>query len=680
MTTQHVERTWKSLVLGLVLFAGSAEAAGLLTPVDGSLPPLDIRDHHVEVTVEDGYAITRVEQVFHNPHDRDLEAIYSFPVPERGAVAEFTVWIDGRPVNGEVVEKQRAREIYEQEKQAGRDVGLTEKDSYKTFDIHVSPVRAGQDTRLRLVYMQPAHIDSNIGRYVYPLEEGGVDERRLAFWTANEKVSGSFRFDLKLRSAYPVEAVMVPNGNAAVKQLNANEWQVTTEAGAPVEGGAAQGAVYTLDKDLVVYWRHPANLPGSVDLVAHKPEGAKEGTFMLVLTPGDDLKPITEGRDFVFVLDMSGSMSGRKYETLAKGVSKALARLRPVDRFRIVLFNERARELTGGYESATPEAIARFTRELVSVQPNDGTNLYAGLAEAIDALDADRTSAIVLVTDGVANVGETAQKRFIELVKRKDVRLYTFIMGNSASRPLLDALVRHSGGFGASVSNDDDIVGHLLMAESKVSHEALHGVKIAIDGVRVSDLTPADLGSLYRGQQLVVFGHYTGGGEADVRLTGKISGQPKEYRTRFHFPQTATENPEIERLWAYAAVEDHMDAMRDFGEDADRRAQVLELGVEYGLVTEYTSMLVLREEQFAAHGIDRKNRDRLANEHQAQQQRAAQAPTSRRVDTAAPMFSGNRAWLGSGSGGGGAFDLWVLLALLPFAWMSGRLVKSEWDA
>ena len=203
---------WQALFLLTVsLFAGITQAAGLLTPSDGSLPALEIRDHQVDVMIEDGYAITTIEQVFLNPHDRDLEALYSFPVPEHGTVVELTVWIDGQPITGEVLEREQARQIYQEEKAAGRDTGITEKDSYKTFDTRVSPVRARQDTRVRLVYLQPAKVDTGIGRYVYPLEEGGVDEAKLAFWTANDQVTGTFSFDLNIKSSWPVEAVRLPN-------------------------------------------------------------------------------------------------------------------------------------------------------------------------------------------------------------------------------------------------------------------------------------------------------------------------------------------------------------------------------------------------------------------------------------------------------------------------------------
>ncbi len=673
----------------LFMVGTQALAAGLLTPTDGSLPALDIREHQVNVIIEDGYAITRVDQVFHNPHQRDLEAVYSFPVPEKGAVSEFTMWIDDKPVHGEVLEKQQARQIYEEEKAAGRETGLTEKDSYKTFDISVSPVRAGQNTRIRLVYLQPTHIDTGIGRYVYPLEEGNVDEQKLAFWTASESVKEKFSFDLKLRSGYPVDALRAPNSpQALINQQDDQQWQMSLNRQGNIastqndaEGGATstpistQTSAYTLDQDIVVYWRHAANLPGSVDLVTYKPDAAKRGTFMLSITPGDDLKPIVEGRDWAFVLDLSGSMNGGKYSSLADGVQRALKAMSPQDRFRIVTFNSNARELTSGFTAATPENIAHYSQLVASQQPNQSTNLYAGLKQGLGSLDADRTTSIVLVTDGVANVGVTKQKQFLDLIRKKDVRLFTFIMGNSANRPLLEAITKASGGFSASISNSDDIVGQLLLAASKVSHETLHGVKIDISGIKTSDLTPQTIGNIYRGQQIIVLGHYTGDGNARVHIKAKVSGEDKEYTTAFNFPAQTNLNPELERLWAYASVDGMMQTMNDFGEEADLKQAVKDLALEYSLVTDYTSMLVVRDEVFTARGIERRNQQRLATEQTAQQQRAQSPVQSRRVDTQQPMYQTQRADTrkpsGSGFSGGGAFDTWMLMLLAPallFRW------------
>lgn len=680
LSNNYIVNTAQSIALLFFLIAtGSSHAAGLLTPANGQLSALEIKQHDVDVIIEDGYAITSVEQIFHNPHSQDLEAIYSFPVPEKGAVAAFTVWIDGKPVTGEVLEKKQARQIYESEKAAGRDTGLTEKNEYKTFDISVSPVRAGQDTRIRFVYLQPAHVDTGIGRYVYPLEEGGVDEQKLSFWTANEKVKEKFTFNLQLKSAYPVEALRLPNQPQAItKKTSSGEWQVELSASANnnvMEGQATQSsrhqAAYTLDQDLVVYWRHQAGLPGSVDMVTYKPDSSKKGTFMLTVTPGDDLKPITEGRDWIFVLDISGSMQG-KYTTLADGVQRAITKMRPSDRFRIVLFNSSSRELTNGYVNATVENINHYSQELIKITPSSGTDLYAGLKKGLRSIDSDRTSSIVLVTDGVANVGERAQRKFVDLLQKKDIRLFTFIMGNSANRPLLDVLTKTSNGFSMSISNSDDIVGKILEATSKVTHESLHGVELSIDGVKTSDLSPEKIGSLYHGQQLIVFGHYWGDGIADIRISGKISGTKKEYRTQVELPSKTKANPELERLWAFASIEDMMEEIHNFGEDADIKQAVTDMGVEYGLVTDYTSMLVVRDEVFDSLGIKRSNKRRLEIERIAQQARAAKTPVSHRVDKSQPMFDSSRA----SHSGGGSMNLWILILTVSMTFLLRKPRKS----
>ena len=250
-------------------------------------------------------------------------------------------------------------------------------------------------------------------------------------------------------------------------------------------------------------------------MVAYKESAGDRGTFMMTVTPGDDLAPITEGRDWVFVLDLSGSMEG-KFQSLVEGVNKGLASLNPNDRFRIILFNNQAREITSGFEYAIPENVQRYIRVLESNHPDNGTNLYAGLKLGMQSLDADRSNALILVTDGVANVGYTEKKDFLELLESQDVRLFTFVMGNSANRPLLESMAKVSNGFAMNVSNSDDIAGKLLEATSRLTHEALHDVDVRFSGVKVSDLTPDRIGSLYRGQQLIVFGHYWGDGEASV--------------------------------------------------------------------------------------------------------------------------------------------------------------------
>lgn len=667
----------QALMLATLWLAQGTQAAGLMTPVNSGLPELEIQQHHVDVMIEDGYAITTVDQVFFNPHSVSMEALYSFPVPEKASVGEFTYWIDGKPVTGEVLEKAKAREIYEHEKSQGRETALTEKDDYRTFDSRVYPVLPQSAVQIRLVYIQPVHVDTSIGRYVYPLEEGGVDEQQLAFWNYNDKVSQAFSFNLRMRSSYPIDDFRLPqHSQASINKLSNQEWQVelkntASQAAQIVEEGQtnsqAMGAnIQRLDKDIVVYWRHQQGLPGSVDMISHKPEGSNRGTFMMTVTPGDDLATIQSGRDWVFVLDLSGSMQG-KYHSLVDGVNQGLAKLNSNDRFRIILFNNQSWELTNGYIPVNPQTVSQYTEALEKIPPSGGTNLYAGLEQGIKGLDADRSSAILLVTDGVANVGVSDKKDFLKLLEKHDVRLFSFVMGNSANRPLLEGMTKVSNGFSMNISNSDDIAGKILLATDKLNHEALRDIDIAIDGVKVKALTPARIGSLYRGQQLIIFGHYWGDGEANVAIRGKVANQEREYKTRFAFPDQSELHPEIERLWAYASIEELQNRIDYLGEDKDSQQAIVDIAIEYGLVSNYTSMLVVREEVFKQLNIDRNNANRVAKEHVARALRETAPIRDNRQDSAQPAFSGDRAVPRSGAAGG-ALGPWSLLIILPLIW------------
>ena len=160
---------------------------------------------------------------------------------------------------------------------------------------------------------------------------------------------------------------------------------------------------------------------------------------------------------------------------------------------------------------------------------------------------------------------------------------------------------------------------------------------------------------------------------AEVRLSGRISGEEVSYWTRFAFPREATENPEIERLWAYASIEEAIREMQSFGENADLRQAVTDLGIEYGLVTDYTAMVVVPDEVFDQLGIERRNLSRRAIEEAAEQLRAQRPAVSRRVDDQQPMYSSNRA----SHSGGGALDAWTLLLLSPLVWFAWRRRRSS---
>ncbi len=631
-----------SLLLGL---SGPVMAAGTLTPVGSPAVPIRIVDHHVDVVINNGFARTEVTQTFSNPNETDLEAIYSFPVPRSASLSEFTIYAGETEINGEVLAADQARAVYGQERDQGRDAGLAEKKSFYTFDFRVTPVRARAETRIRFLYYQPVEIDTGVGRYVYPLEEGGTDDAALSFWTTNAAVDGTFSARVELKSAWPVSEVRAPGfeADSRAEQLGEGHFVWT-----------AQRTQARLDRDLVFYYRLAEGLPGRVEMLAYRADEAQPGTFMMILTPGLDLKALAAGSDYIFVLDTSGSMQGGKIQALARGISSAIGQLDPADRFRVITFATAAAELTRGWVPATPEGVQSVIRQIESLRADGSTNLYDGIGLALNHLDDDRVTSVVMVTDAVTNTGVVDPAQFHALMKQFDVRVFGFLIGNSANWPLMQTICDASGGFYGRVSTSDDLLGQIILAKGKITNECLHDARLSIQGVRTSDTTGDVFGKVYRGQQLVVFGRYENAGEAAVTLHAALSGEDRTYKTAFAFPAVDVDHPEIERLWALARIDD-MQTKTSAGllSPGESEQVITTLGVDYQIVTDYTSMVVLSDQAFADRGIDRRNQQRVALERQAQAQRAARPIQAVRVDSSQPMFSHPSPDVGGGGGGGG---------------------------
>ncbi|MCZ6506564.1 MAG: VIT and VWA domain-containing protein [Acidobacteria bacterium] len=642
-------------VVALVTQVTATFAAGTLMAVDSAHEPIRIESHDVRVVINNGFARTEVNQTFFNPNTSDLEALYSFPLPKSASLSEVTIYAGELELNGEVLPKGEAEALYEEEKDQGQDAGLASKNGYQSFEFRVSRVPAGDRTRIRFVYYQPIAIDTGVGRYLYPLEDGGTDDLAArSFWVTREAVEGAVTFELELKSAAPVADVRVPGfeSETVVEELEPGHYRVRLE-----RHNAA------LDRDIIFYYRLADHLPGRLEVISYRADASEPGTFMMVLTPGIDLAPLTGGSDYSFVLDVSGSMAG-KIHTLSKAVAQAIDELRPEDRFRIVTFASHARRFTPGWVDATQENVDKTVRRLTRLSSGGSTNLFAGLRLGLEDLDDDRATSLILVTDAVTNQGVLEPLEFHKLMHRTDIRVFGFLLGNSGNWPLMQTVCAASGGFWTQVSNEDDILGQIVLAKSKVTHEALHDVELEIRGVDIFDDSTGAIGKVFRGQQVVAFGRYRKPGRADVQLKARLTGKDETYRTTVVFPEIDTDNPELERLWALHRIESF---------EAQTRAGLLpqseltdisrQLGVDYQLVTDETSMVVLSDAAYHARGIDRRNQRRTAREHAAQIRRAPQPIRSYRADEEQPMFKAESHSTGN-SGVGFVDPLTASLALL----------------
>jgi Ca-activated chloride channel family protein len=462
-------------VLSTVL-AHSARAAGLLIADNGFGGVLEIKVQDVKVAINNGIAVTEVEQVFLNTENRVVEALYTFPVPKGASVSNFSMWIGGKEMTGEVVEKQRARQIYESYKQTRRDPGLLEQVDYKRFEMRVFPIAAGAEQRVKITYAQELDYDHDTATYVYPL--ASVTTAKV-----DQRTRGRFALSLEARSEVPIVAMKSPShgDEFVVAQHAANYWQASLETR---EGD--------LSRDLVIVYQMERARTG-LDLIASKHAG-EDGYFLLTLTAGKELDGPTGGSDYVFVLDASGSMADDGKLSLSRGsIERFVSALDDNDRFELLAFNITSRPLFGSLQAAAAEAKTQAEQFLRAQRAMGGTVLRPAVEAAYRYRREDRPLNVVILSDGMTEPQEQAELVRLMAQRPTNVTVYCVGVGNEVNRPLLTQLAHDAGGLAAFVSAGDDFERQAQAFRRKLMRPAAKRVKLTFQGGDVYDLEPPTL-------------------------------------------------------------------------------------------------------------------------------------------------------------------------------------------
>jgi len=595
---------WLAVAVWIAVLApASARAAGLLIADGGWGGVLETREHDVRVTINNGVAVTRVTQVFHNTESRQVEALYTFPVPKGASVANFSMWINGKEVVGEVLEKKRARQIYDSYKQTRRDPGLLEQVDFRTFEMRIFPIGPGADQKVQITYYQELDFDHDWATYVYPLAT--VTRKDV-----DSRATGRFAFALDAKSAVPITSLESPShGDAVVVARHSDSYY---QASLESPGGS-------LAKDIVLAC-HFSRPHTGFDLITSKHEN-EDGYFCLSLTAGEDLAKTEDGMDYVFVLDVSGSMADDGKLLLSKdSLGAFIQALGDKDRFEVMTFNVQPYLAFKQLRPATDEAKRDATAYLATQQARGGTVLNPALTTAYKYGEADRPLNVVLLSDGLTEQQE--RRTLLELIRTRprNAKVFCVGVGNDVNRPLLEQLAQDAGGLSAFISRGDDFTRQAQALRRKLTRPAATDLQIDFAGVKVSDLEPKVLPNLYHGAPVRIYGRYQGSGEAQVTVRGSINGVELKKTAPLEFPKQDPANPEIDRMWAWRRIDGLLkDADRSGSRDAVI-SEVVRLGEGYSIVTEYTSFIVLENDaeyqrwKIARNNVLRTGRDRQSQE------------------------------------------------------------------
>jgi Ca-activated chloride channel family protein len=606
-------------LFALALVSTRAHAAGLLVADGGFGGVLEIKEHTVEVTFNNGVVVTNVNQVFVNTESRQVEALYTFPVPEGASVANFSMWIDGKEMVGEVVEKERAREIYNSYKQRRRDPGLLEQTDFRTFEMRIFPIAPRAEQRVQITYYQELSVDDDWATYVYPLATATRTD-------VDSRTRGRFALTLDVRSEIPIQSVTSPShADEFVTARHADSyWQASLET----TGG-------DLNRDVVLAFKTERARTG-LDLVASRELG-EDGFFQLTFTAGDELNGSVGGMDYVFVLDVSGSMARDGKLSLSRRSAGAFVEeLGEDDRFDLMSFNVAPETLFRSLRPATAEARAEALEFLSSRQARGGTVLQPALQVAYDYKDADRPLNVVILSDGMTEQRERAVLLQMSSRRPAGTRVFCIGVGNDVNRPLLSQVAEEAGGLAAFVSRSDDFERQARAFRRKLLRPAASNVQIDIEGVGVYDVEPEPLPDLFHGSPLRLYGRYRDAGTAQVRIRADIGGEMLDTTVELDFPNEDPGNPEIERMWAWHRIQRlQRDGDRQ-GTRSNVTGEIVRLGEAFSIVTEYTSFLVLENDaEYQRWKIERRNALRTARDREQHQRLRAELERLRQRSAAA---------------------------------------------
>ncbi len=537
-------------------------------------------DYHAKVV--DQVAQVQVSQSFVNTGSAQMEVSFVFPLPYDGAIDRMTFMVDGKEYDAKLLKKDDARRIYEGYVRRNRDPALLEWVGYGMFQTSVFPVPAGAERKVSLKFSQLLRKNHTLTDLFIPLSTAKYTSQpveKLAINVAVETAS-------ELKNVYsPTHAVNVqrPDNKHAIVKFEATNTVPTTDFRLLFD---------TADGQL------------GASLLSYRPTTSEDGFFLLLASP--EVKAASDERPaktVIFVVDRSGSMSGKKIEQAKDALKFVLNNLRQGDTFNIVAYDsavEAFKPELQKYDEETRKAALGFVDGLYA---GGSTNIDGALTSALGMItDTSRPNYVLFLTDGLPTAGETNEAKIVANTRQNNkqrVRMINFGVGYDLNSRLLDRLSRENFGQSEFVRPDENIEAHVSRLYSKMSSPVMTGLEIKVDvdaagdGAPVNRIYPKQAYDLFAGEQLVMVGRYKRPGGAKVTVTGKVGNADR----KFDFPGTLVEKSGdqsyafVEKLWAMRRIGEIIDELDLKGKNDELITELVTLSTKHGILTQYTSFL-----------------------------------------------------------------------------------------
>jgi len=563
--------------------------------VEGGDPAIDrlpLEATRVEVAISGVIADVQVTQIYQNDGGRPINARYVFPASTRAAVSGLRMALRDQVIEAQIQERKRAQKTFESAKREGKTASLLEQQRPNVFTMSLANVLAGDRVEVTLHYSELLVPSEGRYQFVFPTVVGP----RYANASANAETD-AFAATPYLHAGAPPPARVEIRGTVAAG-LPIREIGSGTHA---LRGSFSPRGAYAFEldgdeaeragnRDFVLGYRLTGDaIQSGLSLF----DAGDEKFFLLLVEPPARVTPAEmPPRELVFIVDVSGSMSGFPLDT-AKGLIRQLAAtLRPIDKFNVVLFAGTSRVLASKSLPATPQNVWDALRCIDQEGGGGGTEMLDALKAAL-ALSAEPglSRSFLVITDGYVSADDATIGFVADHLN--DANAFAFGIGSSVNRHLIEGLARAGQGEAFVVTREDDAAETATRFAEYVSAPVLTDVHVRADGFDAYALEPRAIPDVLAARPVVVVGKWRGAPTGALIVTG-VSGRGA-FAKRFDVAEAAQPMPEnraLPILWArsrIAALSGH--GLATAGDDA--RGEILGLGLKYSLLTQFTSFVAV---------------------------------------------------------------------------------------
>lgn len=559
---------------------------------DPDIDQLPLKSTKIDVNISGVIADVTISQVYKNEGSRPLEAVYVFPTSTRAAIYGMKMIIGNRVIEAEIQEKKQARLTYETAKENGQRTSLLEQERPNVFQMNVANIMPGDEIQVIVNYTELLVPESGVYEFVYPTTVGprftGESSSQTGFtntpYLKNSEIpSYEFGLNVWLLGGMPIQDV-----TCNTHKINA-QYEGTTSANISLDPSEKNGG----NRDFVLqYQLAGGHIQEGLLLYEH----GDENYFLMMVQPPKKVNPEDiPAREYVFIVDVSGSMHGFPLDVSKKLMRNLMTNLRPSDKFNVMLFASTSAVLAQQSLNANQQNIERAINFLDEQGGSGGTNLLSALSRALQLPRADEgvSRSFVVITDGYINVEQEA----FDLVRNNldNANLFAFGIGSGVNRHLIEGLAHVGQGQPTIVTDESEANAGAEKIRKYIESPVLTRVKAQFNDFEVYDFEPSTMPDVMAERPLVFFGKYKGGANGSITVKGH-SGR-KKFKTTFDVASVKPDrrNAALRYLWARERIR-LLDDYNNLNYDEGRVKEVTQLGLDYNLMTAYTSFVAVDKE------------------------------------------------------------------------------------